>query len=114
MERAVRILSAMYATASGLVAAAVIMLVVAFLRQQPPGHPAEPRHLVELSMLSTAGVVFAIIYAVLAWMIVRRVKWRLALILSAAALFLFPVGTVLAIASFVLLTRPEIRKTFAS
>jgi hypothetical protein len=112
MQVAVKILASLFAAAAGLVLAAVGLLVWFHFQHLPAGHRPDRQLLVELSVFTTAGCLFAALYLTLAWLLWRRVQWRLTLILCAAALFVFPVGTALAVAAFVLLTRPSVKATF--
>jgi hypothetical protein len=111
MQIAVKVLASLFAAAAGLALYAFGLVV--YLAQQHQTPHQSPMLLEKLSISTTALGLFALLYFTLAWLLAKRVKWSLALILCGAALFGFPVGTVLGLAGFVVLTRPSVRASFA-
>jgi hypothetical protein len=113
MQIAVKVLASLFAAAAGLALYAFGAVVYLALQHQTPGHHENPLLLEKLSIYTTALGLFALLYLAIAWLLATRVKWSLALILCGAALFGYPIGTVLALAAFVVLTRPSVRASFA-
>lgn len=113
MQLAVNILASLFAAAAGLALYAFGLVVWLALEAHVPGHRESPVLLEKESIYTTALAIFAILYFSIAWLLMKRAKWSLVMILCGAALFGFPVGTALALAAFVLLTRPSVKATFS-
>ena len=112
MQLAVKILASLFAAAAGLALYAFGVVVWLALQAHVPGHRESPLFLEKQSIYTTALALFAILYFAIAWLLMKREKWSLTVILCGAAFFGFPVGTALALAAFILLTRPAVKATF--
>lgn len=98
-----RILSSLYALAALLMVYATAVLFVLPAKGAPFSLPS----------LVTVAVVLTAIYASAAWTMWRRTDWKLALLLCGLSIFGWPVGTLLAVISLVVLMLPEVRGSFA-
>jgi len=113
MQLAVNILASLFAAAAGLALYAFGLVVYLAQQQRTLEHHQNPMLLEKLSISTTALGLSALLYFVIAWLLMKRAKWSLVMILCGAALFGYPVGTVLALVAFVLLTRPSVKATFS-
>jgi len=114
MERALKILSAMYATAAGVLLACIIVMVVRGVVPNFAELEIDHRKAALTGLVIAYGTMFLLIYALAARLIWRRERWKKAMLLAAASCFGIPIGPVLGVAAMILLTRPPVRKIFAS
>ncbi len=114
MDRALKILAAMFATASMLTAACLVLVAV----QGVIPHFAELQATPQKTALIGLGfgylAMFVVLYARAAWLIWRRAQWKQSVFLAAASCLGFPIGLFLGLLALLLLTRPAARAAFTS
>lgn len=113
MDRALKILAAMFATASMLTLACLAFVAVHGVAPHFVELQADPKKTALIGLGFGYLTMFVIIYAQAAWLIWRRAGWKQAVFLAAASCLGFPVGPMLGILALVLLTRPSVRASFA-
>jgi O-antigen ligase len=112
MELALKVLAAFFTSAALLLVVSLGTLVSGGIVPQFSRLAAEPREALVTGLMLGYALLLVAVYAGCAWLIWRRRRWNLALLLSVLACFGFPVGPLLGIASIILLTRPAARRTF--
>jgi hypothetical protein len=114
MDRAFKILAALFATAAVLLL--VCLALVAFWGVAPnfAQLQAQPRKAALIGLGLGYGTMFLMIYAMSARLIWHRRQWKKVILLAAASCFGVPVGPVLGIATLVLLTRPGVKESFGN
>ena len=115
MQRAVKILSALFATAAVLALVAFTILAAWFVRDARSGSlPLDNPHVLTGSLMFTFLLASSGIFVGNSRALWLRQKWGTTVFFSAVIILFFPVGPVLGICSLILLTRPEVRSTFTS
>lgn len=112
MLRALQLLAALFATASLLVFASVLLLVFRYVVPDFARLEAYPQQATAVGLMLAYGLMFTAVYGLAAALLWRRTRWNLAILLAIVACFGFPVGPVLGLAALVLLTRPAVRAQF--
>jgi len=112
MQRAVNILAALFSTAALLVLLSLVMVVLRSVVPDFGALESNAQHATMVGLLLAYASMLTLVYALAAWLIWRRRRWNMAVLLAIAACFGFPVGPVLGIAALVLLTRPAVRASF--
>jgi hypothetical protein len=114
MERAVRILAALFATAAALILVALFVAITRHIAPAIGDLQTHPKNAALLGLGLGYGVMLLAVYSLSAWLLWKRVRWNMAMLLAIAACFGFPVGPVLGFAALILLTRPAVRAQFRS
>lgn len=112
MDRALKILAALFATAAAGLFGCIVLATVQYILPDFSNLRAHPRTAALLGLALGYLVMFVLTYALAARLIWQRKQWKMAVLLAAASCFGFPVGPVLGIAALVLLTRPAVRAQF--
>ncbi|MGH8048415.1 MAG: hypothetical protein ACREKL_14325 [Chthoniobacterales bacterium] len=114
MDRALKILSALFATASLLTFGCIVFAVLRGVVPNFAELQGDHRKAALVGLGFGYLTMFALIYAQAARLIWRRVEFKKTIFLAAASCLGFPVGPMLGIAALVLLTRHGVRQTFRS
>jgi biotin transporter BioY len=112
MDRALKILAALFATASVLLLGCILLAVAQYILPDFAKLQSHPRDAALLGLAFGYLVMFVLVYAIAARLIWRRKRWNMVVLLAAVSCFGFPVGPVLGIAGLILLTRPAVRAQF--
>ncbi len=112
MDRAVKILAALFATAAALLLGCIVLAVVRYILPDFADLRSHPKDAALLGLAFGYLVMFVLVYALSARLIWQKKRWNMAVLLAVGSCFGFPVGPVLGIAALILLTRPAVRAQF--
>jgi uncharacterized BrkB/YihY/UPF0761 family membrane protein len=112
MDRALRILAALFATAAALLLGCIGLAISRYILPDFEDLRSHPKDAALLGLALGYLVMFVLVYALSARLLWRRKRWNMAVLLAVVACFGFPVGPVLGLAGLVLLTRPAVRAQF--
>jgi hypothetical protein len=112
MDRALKILAALFATAAVVLLACIVTAVCQYIVPHFDNLQSHPKDAALLGLAFGYLVMFVLTYALAAKLIWTKKQWKMALLLAAISCFGIPVGPVLGIAALILLTRPPVRAQF--
>jgi len=113
MDRAVRILSALFATMGILFVVWMMFFIVAYVVPSLPKLNTSHRDAAIIGGLLGYWLLFGFVFLSAARLLWTRRQWRGAIFLAGLAILGLPAGPVLGPVALILLTRPGVRESFA-
>ncbi len=113
MDRALKILAALFVTAAAVLLACLFLAFFQYILPDFKNLQAHPKDAALLGLTLGYLVLFVLTYLLVARLIWRRQQWNMAILLSVVSCFGFPVGPVLGIAALIFLSRPAVRAQFS-